>query len=201
MEDNTGYTVFSIPAIPGQHHIVQYKDLRLQAVQSDPHCFSSTPEKEISLTYEQWKARLQSRDKITIIAAATLLSTERLSWQYKWVGTVTVLGPNVLRQFGFVPPKTLAAVEGGKPGSHYLYVGLWVHPSHRGKGLAKRMISAGIDWIRADDAQSRRTAFLQVARNNHAAINLYASLGFLTYQTDEEDPHNDVWTWMGLDIV
>ncbi len=194
--DQPTYTVYSIPAIPGQHHIVQYRELRLQAIKADPDCFSSSHERELSLSYEQWKARLQSRDKVTIVAAASLQSSERLSWQHKWVGMITVAGPKVLQKFGFTPPR---AVQGGE--GFYLLMGAWVHPGHRRKGLGREMIAAGLEWIQADDGVSsgdERMLLLQVARNNQRAISLYTSIGFRQIGGDEGMKDDNVW--MGMEL-
>ncbi|KAF9441755.1 hypothetical protein P691DRAFT_714906 [Macrolepiota fuliginosa MF-IS2] len=193
--DGPTYAVYSIPTIPGQHHIVQYKDLRLQALQIDPQSFSSTYERELSMTYDQWRARLQSRDKATIVATASFQSSERLSWQHKWVGMITVLGPKILKQFGFTVPRS---VQGG---SHYAFMGVWIHPSHRGKGLGRRLISAGMDWTRADDEtgppEERRTLLIQVMKDNKPAISLYSSMGFQSIGLDEGN-ESDSTTWMGM---
>lgn len=194
------YAVYSIPAIPGQHHIVQYKDLRLQAVQTDPQSFSSTYERELSLSYEQWKARLHSRDKVTIIAAASFQSSERLSWQHKWVGMISVFGPKVLKQFGFTPPRCVQVAQGGR--SYYVFMGVWVHPGHRGKGLAKEMIRAGMEWIRADDGPdpgAKPMLLLQVMPHNKPAICLYSSMGFRLIEADEDAKDKNLWMGMELE--
>ncbi|KXN84325.1 hypothetical protein AN958_12740 [Leucoagaricus sp. SymC.cos] len=197
--DGPSYTVYSIPAVPGQHHIVQYKDLRLQAIQTDPQHFSSSYERELSLSYEQWKARLQSRDKVTIVAAASFQSSERLSWQHKWVGMITVMGPKVLQQYGFTPPRS---VQGR--GSYYLFMGVWMHPSHRGKGLGKKMIAAGMEWIRADDGHGSEVAgerhlLLQVTPDNHPAIGLYSSMGFHLIEADDDSRDENLWMAMDFE--
>lgn len=197
MNAEPSYAVYSIPAVPGQHHIVQYKDLRLQAVQTDPQHFTSSYERELSLSYEQWRARLYSRDKVTIVAAASFQSKERLSWQHKWVGMVTVIGPKILQKFGFKPP---CSVQGDS--SYYCFMGIWVHPSHRGKGLGKKMIASGMDWIRADDVPDsgveKRTLLLQVVPDNQAAIGLYSAMGFNMIEADEDVQDKNVW--MGMEL-
>jgi ribosomal protein S18 acetylase RimI-like enzyme len=192
------YTVYSIPAVPGQHHIVQYKELRLQSIKTDPDYFSSSYERELSLSYEQWKARLHSRDKVTIIAAASFQSSERLSWQHKWVGMLTVIGPKVLKTFGFIPPCSIKGF-----GSYYLFMGVWVHPGHRGNALGKRMIVSGMDWIRADDAsgsetKEKRTLLVQVTPNNQRLIELYSSMGFHFTEGDEGPKDENLWMSMEL---
>ncbi|KAJ3574128.1 hypothetical protein NP233_g1968 [Leucocoprinus birnbaumii] len=192
----TRYTVYPIPPVPGQHHIVQYKDLRLQAIQTDRHHFTSSYEREASLTYEQWKARLQSREKTTIVAAASFQSSERLSWQHKWVGMVTVIGPKILKKFGFKPPRSVTGC-----GVCYCFVGVWVDPSHRGKGLGKEMILSGLDWIRADDVSDsgveKRTLLLQVTQGNHPAIGLYSAMGFRLLEAEDGLEEN---LWMSMEL-
>jgi ribosomal protein S18 acetylase RimI-like enzyme len=116
---------------------------------------------------------------------------------------ITVIGPRVLQKFRFRPP---CSVQGN--GRYYLFTGVWVHPSHRGKGLGKKMIMAGMDWIRADDDRlksetetpvaERRTLLLQVTPNNQQAIGLYSSMGFGFIEGDVDTEDNNLW--MGKEL-
>lgn len=56
----------------------------------------------------------------------------------------------------------------------YLY-SLWLDPTARGRGLARRLVMAALDWARASHV---RTVRLRVAIDNAAAREVYESLGF-----------------------
>lgn len=58
----------------------------------------------------------------------------------------------------------------------HLLVGLWVEPAHRGLGVARPLISAVLDWARADAASS---VSLGVAEDNVAAEQMYLRMGFV----------------------
>jgi RimJ/RimL family protein N-acetyltransferase len=63
--------------------------------------------------------------------------------------------------------------------SVYLY-SMWLDPSARGQGLAKPLVSAAVDWARA---QRARTVRLRVAADNTKARAIYESLGFTVAET------------------
>lgn len=56
----------------------------------------------------------------------------------------------------------------------YVY-SLWLEPEARGRGLARRLVAAAVDWARR---RGVRTATLRVAPDNAAARMVYESLGF-----------------------
>jgi ribosomal protein S18 acetylase RimI-like enzyme len=56
----------------------------------------------------------------------------------------------------------------------YLY-SLWLDPSARGHGLARRLVAEAVDWARRRRA---RTVKLRVAWDNTTARGVYESLGF-----------------------
>jgi ribosomal protein S18 acetylase RimI-like enzyme len=58
--------------------------------------------------------------------------------------------------------------------SVYLY-SLWLHPTVRGRGLARRLVAVALNWARVKGA---RTVRLRVAVDNAAARTVYESLGF-----------------------
>ena len=71
----------------------------------------------------------------------------------------------------------------------YLY-SLWLDPAARGKGLARSLVSAAVDWARGRRA---RTVTLRVATDNALARGVYESLGFSTVVSAETHcPRNEV---------
>jgi ribosomal protein S18 acetylase RimI-like enzyme len=62
----------------------------------------------------------------------------------------------------------------------YVY-SLWLDPGARGRGLARRLVAAALDWARR---RGVRTATLRMASDNTAARTVYESLGFAEVPTD-----------------
>ena len=60
---------------------------------------------------------------------------------------------------------------------------LCVHPQHRGRGLGRALLLAGVDWLRS---RGMKSAHLAVDGANDRARHLYESAGFVTQ-------HRSVW--------
>ena len=61
----------------------------------------------------------------------------------------------------------------------YVY-SLWLDPSARGRGLARSLVAAAVDWA---DRRGLRTAILRMAPDNAAARRVYEGLGFTEVPT------------------
>ncbi|MCV7298912.1 GNAT family N-acetyltransferase [Mycobacterium barrassiae] len=86
-------------------------------------------------------------------------------------------------------PVGLIAAQQENPDSVYLY-SLWLDPAARGRGLARQLVAAAVDWARE---QRARTITLRVASDNAAARAVYRSLGFAASPTVETlGPENEV---------
>lgn len=70
----------------------------------------------------------------------------------------------------------------------YLY-SLWLDPQVRGRGLARRLLTAAVEWARNRNA---RIVTLRVAADNHQARNVYESLGFTAVSAETECPRDEV---------
>ncbi|KUI33978.1 GCN5 family acetyltransferase [Mycobacterium sp. IS-1590] len=68
----------------------------------------------------------------------------------------------------------------------YLY-SLWLEPSARGHGLARRLVTAALDWARTSNVHTVR---LRVATGNAAARQVYESIGF-TVAADQSASERD----------
>ncbi|KAJ5771245.1 uncharacterized protein N7511_003296 [Penicillium nucicola] len=110
---------FSTPA-DLDNVVSRYKDLRLQALWSDPNSFSSTYERESRFTFDTWRSRIQNPVAKTFVAVidgdekipgkATCLNSGRIEHmihgdlskllQSEWVGTVKLLGPEIWSKEG-----------------------------------------------------------------------------------------------------
>jgi ribosomal protein S18 acetylase RimI-like enzyme len=80
-------------------------------------------------------------------------------------------------QFAAVVDDRLVGLVGAQrenPESVYLY-SLWVEPAARGRALAHALLTAALDWARAERV---RTVTLRVSAVNAAARGVYERMGF-----------------------
>jgi RimJ/RimL family protein N-acetyltransferase len=82
----------------------------------------------------------------------------------------------------------LIAAQRENPDSVYLY-SLWLDPAARGRGLARPLVAAAVDWAR--DQRVRRVT-LRVASDNVAARGVYESLGFAAQLLESPSPGDEV---------
>ena len=82
----------------------------------------------------------------------------------------------------------LIAAQRENPDSVYLY-SLWLDPTARGRGLARPLVAAAVDWARD---QRARTVTLRVASDNVAARGVYESLGFAARSPESPAPGDEV---------
>jgi RimJ/RimL family protein N-acetyltransferase len=82
----------------------------------------------------------------------------------------------------------LIAAQRQNPESVYLY-SLWLDPAARGRGLARSLVAAAVDWARD---QRVRTITLRVASGNVAARAVYESLGFAATGAQTADAQAEV---------
>ncbi len=80
----------------------------------------------------------------------------------------------------------LIAAHRASPGSVYLY-SLWTDPVVRGRGVARTLLTAAIEWGRELGA---RTVTLRVHRNNAAALGVYQDLGFVAVAEPADGAQN-----------
>jgi len=120
--------------------------VRLRALAEAPDAFGTTFAQDEARPPEEWRARLADPRAATFVATA----------DGKDVGLVTG------RKYE------------GYDGAGGLF-GMWVAPSHRGRGIARELIDAVVAWAR-DSGFNR--LLLDVADANTAAIALYESKGF-----------------------
>ncbi|HEX6363334.1 MAG TPA: GNAT family N-acetyltransferase [Albitalea sp.] len=137
----------------GPHDAVDFQSLRLRALADDPVAFASSYEEERDTPLATVAERLRPLPDCAIVGA---FDGRRLvglaAWQREEL--------RKLRHKGFV-------------------WGVFVAPSHRGRGLARALLEAVIAHARA--ARGIRQLNLVAHAGNHAAIALYESLGFVVY--------------------
>ena len=133
-----------------------YRAVRLAALQESPPAFGSLPENEPDLPATA--ARLQPGNHRCFFGA---FDGERLIGIVR-VSRSTARNENHRAELG----------------------GLYVVPSHRRTGCGKALIRAALS--RAANTPGVRRINLTVVTQQHAAINLYESLGFRIYGTERE---------------
>jgi ribosomal protein S18 acetylase RimI-like enzyme len=133
-----------------------FKAVRLRALRDTPSAFGSTYAEESQLSDADWVAR------------AAQWSGER-SVVYLAIEEGTACG--IAGSFLDQDDRTLA----------YL-VSMWTAPTHRQRGIGRRLVNEILAWARLRRA---RTLRLMVTSSNEAAIQFYQRLGFsLTGRTE-----------------
>lgn len=128
---------------------VNYRNIRLEALQHNPESFGSSYEEEKDNPLEIYKSRFQSLETYTFGA----FENEKL------IGVVTLVKENKLKL------KHKANI-----------FALYVSPEKRGKGIAKCLMIEAIK--KAKDLEGIEQINLTVVTSNNSAMKLYISLGF-----------------------
>jgi ribosomal protein S18 acetylase RimI-like enzyme len=123
------------------------RELRLRALRDAPYAYFAALEREESLPLSYWEEWATSEDKVMLVAVE----------DGRWLGMAGA----------FVHPEQRGTVS---------LWWLWVAPSARGRGLARRLVEARADWARKLGVVRLELA---VAENNEAAKALYRGLGFV----------------------
>jgi ribosomal protein S18 acetylase RimI-like enzyme len=140
--------VITLEPVTSQNAMV-FKDVRLQALCDTPMAFSSTYADESRLTDAEWVQR------------ASLRNGE---------GSIVYLAMDATMPCGIV-----GGFLDKDDASRAHLVSMWVAPAHRRLGIGGRLVTAIVEWARAQRAHTVR---LIVTSNNHAAIEFYNRLGF-----------------------
>jgi RimJ/RimL family protein N-acetyltransferase len=131
--------------------------LRLFALQDTPYAFGMDYEAELQTTAEAWQTRCTPTP----------------------ISTIFVLEMDS-RLMGMAGIRTDGRAKTGHVGFIW---GVFVHPDARGKGGARRLIRACLDWARASKL-ARVT--LGVAAVNTQAIRVYVGCGFAVYGVEPD---------------
>ena len=211
------YTICPIPKPVSEEHLTQYIRIRLATLKTNPEAFGSTFADESAFPLSQWSARVDNPAR-TIFFATTASSTipkaslgDTASYHdeddqgSKWIGILSLLGPDMLRGVTF-PPKIAEA--GDRNTEIYMLTGMWVDPEFRQKGVGRQLVEhalrAARDLFVIDSIQRNtegkdrrgRILALQVHNTNFAAQRLYQRHGFVVQpEVTEEDRK-----WMALNI-
>lgn len=137
-------------------HAEAYRELRLESLRQCPWAYGASFDEEKELPLEEFRRRLRPHgDRRNGIFGVFAESGELAG----------MLG--FARQ---VPPKRRHIVE---------IVGLYVRPSHRRRGIARRLLNAAI--ARAETEKGVRQLQLSVTAGNSPATELYLRRGFQVF--------------------
>lgn len=135
--------------------VVQFRELRLFALQDSPTAFSADYRTNFELPMSFWEGRLRFDEHGTIIFA------EHDS---------KLIGMSGIRRGE--SPKT----------KHSAYIwGIYVRPEWRGLHIAEELIETCIEWAKAREVEVVR---LGVVTTNASAIRCYERCGFTVYGTE-----------------
>jgi ribosomal protein S18 acetylase RimI-like enzyme len=134
------------------------KGLRLRALQDTPSAFSSTFAKEAGFSDQDWRHR---------------------ALQWSGGNAVTYLARDHGSACGIV-----GAFRDPDDARRVHLVSMWVAPTHRERGVGKRLVEAVFDWARLNRIYVIQ---LLVTSNNPAAMRFYERLGFAL--TGKSAPH------------
>lgn len=135
----------------GEHDIALYRSLRLRALAADPEAFGSDHTYESTFDDDTWRARL-----LTFAGRPGVVMVDEIDG----VGDAT----------------GMVGVGGSGESDEAIIWGMWVEPAHRRRGVARRLLAAGLGWARD---QGYRAAVLNVTEGNDPAHLLYLAAGFV----------------------
>jgi GNAT superfamily N-acetyltransferase len=121
------------------------RDLRRRALTEAPEAFASSWERERRFDEAEWRYRTRSS-----------------TW-------FTAEGPD-----GAAGVVCVSSLFTDDPGDRHL-MGMWVDRAVRGRGIARALVLAVVDWAAADGASA---VTLWVVDDNLTALGLYRGLGF-----------------------
>jgi GNAT superfamily N-acetyltransferase len=212
-------TIRPIPKPVSEEYITHYIRIRLAALKTDPQAFGSTFAGESAFSREQWCARVDNPARTTFFATSAPSTmpnaSERVTGSYhdqdlhesKWIGTLSLLGPDMLRGIPF-PPK-IAEAEDGDP-QIYMLIGMWVDPEFRKKGVGKQLVERALRTVRdfsvidndrgnQDEKSLNKKLMvlvLEVDDANIEARRLYESQGFVVVERTKDNKK-----WMALNVT
>jgi GNAT superfamily N-acetyltransferase len=160
----------------------KFSAISLRALAVDPASFGMSYHTESTFSPSTWLARITRpniRIFITVVHPSTLPSELHTIEHGDWIGMVTQIGPTPKAEF-WLPDSGCPEPEGDDIETKFHQTALWIEAAHRGKGVAKQLIEAGVAYakesIEGSVTQARVRAF--TGPSNEGSLRLYGSRGF-----------------------
>ena len=154
--ETTRGTIVIREAIPAD--VMQYRELRLFALQDAPTAFSADYQTQLSRPMSFWEGRLNFDE------FGTIFFSEHAG---------NLIGMTVIRQREL--PKTKHSAE---------ILSVYVRPEWRGLHIAEGLIDSCVQWAKAREVNILK---LGVMTNNTSAVRCYERCGFKIYGTEPRD--------------
>lgn len=157
--------------------VVQYRDLRLEALKASPGSFASTYEIESKFTLDTWEDRIlqEDRENFVCIAISTDPSTPERA---EWVGQVTLRGPASKKDFVLPEASGQPPVGEDDEEEKWQLLSLSILPEHQGQGLGRDLCQEALNYLQERQQKPRVLVRLMTKADNTATIRLYRKLGF-----------------------
>lgn len=136
-----------------------YKALRLEALENDPQAFVTTHAEAMAKSEEDWKRRLVATTSPLTLKLFALLDGEAVGMMGLWQDAKKARLGNVD------------------------VFGVYVTPTHRGRGISKKLLLELIDRVKTES--SIKKILLAVHHGQIPAERLYKSVGFIKYGENE----------------
>ncbi len=127
----------------------QYKEIRLEALRTNPESFGSSYEEEVRIPIGKWKDKLRNKNSIRLMAIL----------DKNVVGILVIV---------FETAINLAHIA-------HIY-SIYVKPEYRGKGISTQLMNHAINIIKSK--KRIKKVKLSVVTKQVPAINLYEKFGF-----------------------
>lgn len=147
------------PITPG--NVSTFKDVRLRALLDTPSAFGSTYARETELSDAEWMRRA-----------------------IRWNGE---RGIGFLAIDDGIGCGIVGSMLDEDDAASATLVSMWTAPTHRRRGVARRLVDAAVAWARSRDVIVMR---LMVTSSNAAALSLYEQLGFACTGRTEPYPND-----------
>ncbi|KDR66316.1 hypothetical protein GALMADRAFT_259590 [Galerina marginata CBS 339.88] len=204
------WPIFQIPVPASEEHITLYTRIRLRGLSTNPETFGSTYARESAFTREIWTTRLNTTGRTTL--AAKLEDDEG---HEDWVGTLSILAPEMLSGIPQEPayPAEIAEAEKVGRADVYMLVGMWVHPDYRGKGIGRQLVERALETVKLIPPKftsnldrveiKEKVVLLEVHAHNDTAKKLYERIGFVKQESgvEADSLDEDTEVWMAFSIL
>lgn len=146
-----------------------YRNIRLESLLADPSAFASTHEREAAFDEVLWRGRLSSGP------------------DGRPVGVFLDEVSDGVDASSDDAPLGTASIVYTEHHAAPMLAAMWVRPTARGSGSARRLVEATCAWA---EARGETAVVLWVVRDNEPAIRLYESCGFTPTGTTDVLPSN-----------